>query len=169
MEKPTETTDRIYEEGRRKAEQEFWQPYTEWLKRLSEELVPISKLLADGLRQDKTLGEWMDAAKPCLPSRTGREIVRDLIPLCRDMLRPNYGPMPDFSGDGDFHRIAQPVKLIDLVHSLENALGKRAVLDFQAPQPGDVSLTWADISKARRLLGFEPRTSLASGLERFLA
>ena len=64
---------------------------------------------------------------------------------------------------------SQPVKLIDLVHSLESAIGKRALLDFQAPQPGDAPLTWADISKARRLLDFEPRTDLASGLERFLA
>ena len=64
---------------------------------------------------------------------------------------------------------SQAVKLMDLIHALEDAIGKRAVLDFQAPQPGDVSLTWADISKARRLLDFEPQTSLASGLERFLA
>ncbi len=64
---------------------------------------------------------------------------------------------------------SQPVKLLDLVHQLEKATRKRAVLDFLPSQPGDVPLTWADISKARRLLGYEPRTPLDIGIERFWA
>jgi len=64
---------------------------------------------------------------------------------------------------------SQPVTIRELVGLLETAMGKCAVLNFLPPQAGDVSLTWADISKARRLLGYEPRTSLPSGLERFLA
>ncbi len=64
---------------------------------------------------------------------------------------------------------SQPVRLLDLVHLLESATGKRALLDFLPPQPADAPLTWADISKARRLLGYEPRTPLATGVERFLA
>jgi len=62
---------------------------------------------------------------------------------------------------------SNPVTLLELVRLLETAAKRRATLDFQPPQPGDVPRTWADISKARRLLGFEPRTQLADGLQRF--
>ncbi|PYV17920.1 MAG: epimerase [Acidobacteria bacterium] len=61
------------------------------------------------------------------------------------------------------------VKLLDLVRHIESSTGLSAAIDFQPVQPGDVPLTWADISKARRLLGYEPRTSIAAGIERFCA
>jgi len=61
----------------------------------------------------------------------------------------------------------QTVSLAELVAALETAFGKRAVLDRQPEQAGDVPQTWADISKAKRLLGYEPRTSLSVGLTRF--
>ena len=60
-----------------------------------------------------------------------------------------------------------PVTLLELVRALETALGVEARLDWQPPQLGDVPQTWADIGKARRLLGYEPRTPLAEGLRRF--
>jgi len=64
---------------------------------------------------------------------------------------------------------SQPVKLLELVRLLERATGKPAKVNFLPPQPGDVSVTWANISKARSLLGYDPRTTLESGLERFVA
>ena len=64
---------------------------------------------------------------------------------------------------------ANPVRLDELVARLEAATGKRAVRDPQPAQPGDVALTWADISKAWRLLGYRPETRLEQGLERFVA
>ena len=64
---------------------------------------------------------------------------------------------------------SHPVKLLDLVQHLENALGKRAIPNFLPPQPGDVPVTWADISKARRLLSYDPRVILPEGIERFVA
>ena len=66
---------------------------------------------------------------------------------------------------GSFH----PVKLLDLVRLLERATGMRATLNFLSAQAGDVPQTCADIGKARRLLGYEPRTSIETGLERFWA
>jgi UDP-glucuronate 4-epimerase len=64
---------------------------------------------------------------------------------------------------------SHPCKLSELVRMLENALGKRAVINSLPAQPGDVPITWSDISKARRLLGYEPRVPLATGIERFVA
>lgn len=64
---------------------------------------------------------------------------------------------------------SQPVRLLDLVGALEKVAGKRAELNFLPARLGDVPLTWGDISKARRLLRYEPRTTLDSGVERFLA
>ncbi len=64
---------------------------------------------------------------------------------------------------------AHPVKLTELVEALERATGKRATREFKPPQPGDVPLTWADITKASRLLGYRPATGIQEGLERFVA
>lgn len=59
-------------------------------------------------------------------------------------------------------------RLIDLVQILSERLGKEARLEFQPTQPGDVPLTLADISKARSLLGYEPRVSVPEGLARYV-
>jgi UDP-glucuronate 4-epimerase len=61
----------------------------------------------------------------------------------------------------------QTVSLEEMIRALERALGIEAVIDRQPDQPGDVPQTWADIEKARRLLGYAPRTSLPEGLARF--
>ncbi len=60
-----------------------------------------------------------------------------------------------------------PVSLSEMVRGLEEALGVSAVLDRRPEQPGDVPQTWADVSKARELLGFEPRTEFREGLRQF--
>jgi UDP-glucuronate 4-epimerase len=64
---------------------------------------------------------------------------------------------------------SQPVKLSELVRMLERATGKKAILQREALQQGDVPLTWADISKAGRLFGYHPQTSLEEGLKKFVA
>jgi len=64
---------------------------------------------------------------------------------------------------------SHPVKLAEMVELLERILGKRARLEPNPLQPGDVPLTWADISKACRLLGYRPATRLEEGLEQFVA
>ena len=56
-------------------------------------------------------------------------------------------------------------RLIDLI---ENALGKKALVDRQPMQPGDVPITYADISKARRLLGYDPQTKIETGIPEFV-
>jgi UDP-glucuronate 4-epimerase len=64
---------------------------------------------------------------------------------------------------------SHPVRLNELVELLEQTTGRKAFREAKPVQPGDVPLTWADISKAGRLLGYRPSTRLAEGLERFVA
>ena len=64
---------------------------------------------------------------------------------------------------------ARPVTLTDLIRELEAVTGKTAVFDRLPDQPGDVPVTYADVRKARKLLGFEPRVPLAEGLRRSVA
>ena len=59
------------------------------------------------------------------------------------------------------------VSLKNLIANLEEVIGKKAVIDQQPEQPGDVPHTFADISKAQRLLKYEPKTTLQSGLKQF--
>jgi UDP-glucuronate 4-epimerase len=61
------------------------------------------------------------------------------------------------------------VSLLEMLHAIEEATDRRAVLDWQPEQPGDVPQTFADIAKARSLLGYEPRTDFRTGVQRFAA
>jgi len=63
----------------------------------------------------------------------------------------------------------QPVKLGDFIATLEGLLGKKADKQLVGMQPGDVYRTAANIDAAKALVGFEPSTDLATGLERFVA
>lgn len=63
---------------------------------------------------------------------------------------------------------SQTVKLSELIALLEGALGKKAVLDRQPTQPGDVPITFADVSKARARLGYNPQVKIAAGIPRFV-
>lgn len=63
---------------------------------------------------------------------------------------------------------SRTVKLADLIALIEKALGKPAVIDRQPLQPGDVPLTFADISKARAKLGYHPRVKVEDGIPLFV-
>lgn len=60
------------------------------------------------------------------------------------------------------------ISLRDMVAGLEQALHMTAIIEQHPEQPGDVPQTWANIDKARRLLGYEPRTSYDVGVGRFV-
>ncbi|NUQ81472.1 MAG: GDP-mannose 4,6-dehydratase [Bacteroidetes bacterium] len=61
-----------------------------------------------------------------------------------------------------------PVSLSDLIHHLALATGTTPVLDRKPMQPGDVNITFADISRAKSLLGYDPKTQLQAGLKVFV-
>jgi UDP-glucuronate 4-epimerase len=62
----------------------------------------------------------------------------------------------------------ETVQLKDLIQAIETAVGKKAKINQLPEQPGDVPLTCADISKAHRLLGYNPTTKLRDGLPKFV-
>jgi len=59
------------------------------------------------------------------------------------------------------------VSLADLIATIERTVGRAAVIERLPDQPGDVPLTYANIDKARRLLGYEPATTPAEGIPRY--
>lgn len=61
----------------------------------------------------------------------------------------------------------QTVTLKELVKTIESVMGQNAIIDSQANQPGDVPQTWADITKAKKLLDYKPNTDLIEGIRRF--
>src|ERR1700724_1071735 len=74
------------------------------------------------------------------------------------------GPMFDVFNLGE----SETNQLKDLISAIEKALGKKAKINQLPEQPGDMPLTCADISKARKLLGYKPNTRLSAGLPRFV-
>ena len=66
-------------------------------------------------------------------------------------------------GDND------PVGLMEMISTLEAALGVEATKIFLPMQPGDVPATFANIDKLRALCGYKPKVKLADGLARFVA
>ena len=63
---------------------------------------------------------------------------------------------------------SRTVELRELIGLLERELGREATIDRKPLQPGDVPRTFADISKARRLLGYDPRTPIEEGIRLFV-
>jgi UDP-glucuronate 4-epimerase len=62
---------------------------------------------------------------------------------------------------------SRTVSLLELIRELEGVTGIRAKIDWQPEQPGDVPQTFANISKAKALLGYRPATDLRAGLAEF--
>lgn len=63
---------------------------------------------------------------------------------------------------------SRTVELRELIGLLEKELDLRAVIDRKELQPGDVPQTFADISKARALLGYDPQTQIEDGIRKFV-
>jgi UDP-glucuronate 4-epimerase len=63
---------------------------------------------------------------------------------------------------------SETIQLNDLISAIEKALGKKAKVNRLPEQPGDMPLTCANISKARKLLGYNPITQFNEGLPRFI-
>jgi UDP-glucuronate 4-epimerase len=75
--------------------------------------------------------------------------------------------------DGSIHEVfnlgeSQTVTLSELIELIENSLGIKAIVDRQPWQPGDVPATYADITKSRELLGYDPTTKIQDGIPKFV-
>src|SRR5436190_9465988 len=74
------------------------------------------------------------------------------------------GPLFDVFNLGE----SETIQLKDLIAAIERELGIKAKINRLPEQPGDMPLTCADISKARKLLGYDPKTKFEDGLPKFL-
>lgn len=75
--------------------------------------------------------------------------------------------------NGSIHEVfnlgeSETTELSRLIELIEESLGKKAIIDRQPMQPGDVPITYADISKARRLLNYDPTTKIEQGIPKFV-
>ena len=64
---------------------------------------------------------------------------------------------------------SQTTRLIDLVHWIAEALDVEPQLEMLPEQPGDVPITYADVTKAERMLGYSPQVPIREGIRRFVA
>jgi UDP-glucuronate 4-epimerase len=74
------------------------------------------------------------------------------------------GPLFDIFNLGE----SETIELRHLIAAIEKALGRKARINQLPEQPGDVPITCADISKARKFLGYNPQTPLSVGLPKFI-
>jgi UDP-glucuronate 4-epimerase len=76
--------------------------------------------------------------------------------------------------DGGVHRVynlggSRTTTLARLVELIESGVGKKAILDRQPDQPGDVPITYADVTHAAAELGYAPKIAIEDGIARFCA
>jgi UDP-glucuronate 4-epimerase len=76
---------------------------------------------------------------------------------------------PPAQGGHEIYNIGDndPVGLMEMITTLETAIGQEAVKVMRPMQPGDVTATFADIDKLNALTGYKPKVKLAQGLDRF--
>mgnify|MGYP001613653055 CR=1 FL=1 len=63
---------------------------------------------------------------------------------------------------------SRTIGLLELISVIEETLGKKAVLEWHSKQAGDVPITYASAEKAKRLLGYNPRTPIHEGIREFV-
>ncbi|MGE0199796.1 MAG: SDR family NAD(P)-dependent oxidoreductase [Candidatus Melainabacteria bacterium] len=64
---------------------------------------------------------------------------------------------------------SETTTLSELIETIENSLGTKAKIDRQPMQPGDVPVTYANIDKAKSVLGYQPTTSVKEGIPKFVS
>lgn len=64
---------------------------------------------------------------------------------------------------------SEPVTLNQMIATIEEVVGKKAIIDRKPMQPGDVDRTYADITKAKQLIGYNPKTSFKEGIQNFVS
>ena len=116
----------------------------------------FSRLIEDG----KSIDKFGDGS-------TARDytFISDIVDGIVGALNYRTGPVCDIFNLGG----SQTVTLNDLISTIEEAVGKKAVIHQLPEQPGDVPLTSADVSKAREHLNFRPKTTIAEGVPAYVA
>ena len=85
--------------------------------------------------------------------------------VLRALDRPAIGTPPHAIYNLGNHKVE---KLTDFIAEIEKALGKKAQMRMEPMQPGDVPITYADITASQSALGFEPSTPISVGIPKFV-
>ena len=104
------------------------------------------------------------------------DIVEGVVRVLDRPARPNaawQGDKPDPGTSPAPYRLYNignnnPVKLLDFIAAIEQALGKQAIKNMLPIQPGDVAATYANIEDLEQDVGYRPDTSIAKGIEQFV-
>lgn len=104
------------------------------------------------------------------------DIVEGVVRISDKIPEPNSdwnGDKPDPASSFAPYRVYNignntPVKLLDFVTAIEEALGKKARKNMMPMQPGDVTATCADVSALQRDINFKPQTSVKEGIAKFI-
>jgi len=97
--------------------------------------------------------------KPLSPRSASASAATQIVVAARD-LAPGF---EIFNLGG-----AETTSLLDLVHWIAEELGVEPKIDPLPEQPGDVPITFADVQKAQRMLGYSPKVHIREGLKRFV-
>ncbi|MGD9648705.1 MAG: NAD-dependent epimerase/dehydratase family protein [Pirellulales bacterium] len=109
------------------------------------------------------------AARKPLPLFGDGSVLRDFThvrDLCAGLAAAIIAP--DAVGQAINLGHDQPIAIRDVIAELERALGESALIERLPPKPGDMPLTHADLTKARQLLGYEPKIAFADGVREFV-
>jgi UDP-glucuronate 4-epimerase len=111
--------------------------------------------------------QWIDTDRPVTVYGDGSQsrdftYVDDIARGTVAALRPLGYEIINLGSDG-------PVVLMDAIHIIEGTLGHKAQLEYRPAHAADVPATWADITKARHLLAWEPQVLFAEGITRTVA
>ena len=102
------------------------------------------------------------------------ESVKRLIPLAPKPNNPNFDPKnPNPAISSAPYQIFNignnsPVALMDYVHAIEKALGKKGKIVYKEIQPGDVQTTYADVQSLYDYIDFKPATTIEKGVQAFV-
>lgn len=124
------------------------------------------------LRPDLALSIWADAIiagrkLPLFGDGSARRDFTFVGDICDGLLAALT--KPGLVGETINLGHAEPIELRQAIGVLEAALGKQAQIEQLEPKPGEMAITYADLSKARRLLNYEPRVSFEEGVREFVA
>ena len=131
-------------------------------------------LFADAIMHDKPIKAFNNG-------NMGRDftyindIIEGVVRVLKHPATPSasWNPKnPDPATSSEPYRIynigsSSPVKLIDYINTLEEALGKKAVIEMLPMQPGDVKNTYCDVSGLEKDFDYRPKTTLKEGLKAF--
>lgn len=97
------------------------------------------------------------------------KLVRDFTYI-DDIINGIIASLQKSNGCNDTFNLGhhKPYSILELISCLENLLEKKAVIEFLPTPPGDVYITYADISKSKSVLAYDPKTDLQEGLSHFI-